>query len=64
MACEKRIRQTLESCSSAGGNEIRDAGVAGKHYFFIVIKTVEVQKKSTINFKNRFQEGHREVLSS
>jgi hypothetical protein len=39
MACKKRIGKTLESRLSAGGNESRDAGVADKHYFSVVIKT-------------------------
>ena len=39
MAWKKRIGKTLESRLSAGGNESRDAGVADKHYFFVVIKT-------------------------
>jgi hypothetical protein len=38
MAWKKGIGQTLESCLSAGGNENRDAGVADKHYFSVVIK--------------------------
>ena len=39
MAWKKRIGKTLEIRLSAGGNESRDAGVADKHYFFVVIKT-------------------------
>jgi len=39
MAWKKRIGQTLESCLSASGNENRDAGVANKRYFSVVIKT-------------------------
>jgi hypothetical protein len=39
MAWKKRIGKTLESCSSAGGNKNRDAGVAYKNYFCRIIKT-------------------------
>jgi hypothetical protein len=42
MALKKRIGRTLESRLSAGVNEGRDADVADKHYFFVIIKTVEV----------------------
>jgi hypothetical protein len=50
MAWKKRIGQTLKSCLSAGGNESRDAGVADKHYFFVVIKTRQSTKEIHYQF--------------
>jgi hypothetical protein len=50
MAWKKRIGQTLESCLSAAVNESRDAGVADKHYFFVIIKTRRSIKESHYQF--------------
>jgi hypothetical protein len=50
MACKKRIGKTLESCSSDGGNQSRDAGVADKHYFSVVIKTRRSKKEIHYQF--------------
>jgi hypothetical protein len=54
MAWRKGIGKTLEIRLSAGGNESRDAGVADKHYFFVVIKTRRSIKEIHYQFQEPF----------